>query len=112
MEEEYEFRAWDEKQNYMAYQGTPDLETIQSFMFHFGDKLLMQYLGIRDRNGKKVYKGDIIKNVDDVFCVDGFIGEHTDEFDSYIGIRSPWLINKGVVIGNIIENSDIELNCN
>jgi hypothetical protein len=37
------FRAWDESQKYMAYQGTPDLETLQSFIFHFGDKPLMQF---------------------------------------------------------------------
>jgi hypothetical protein len=51
MMREIKFRAWDESQNYMAYQGTPDLETIQSFMHHFGDKLLMQFTGIKDKNG-------------------------------------------------------------
>lgn len=35
------FRAWDKSQNYMAYQGTPDLETLQSFIFHFGEDELM-----------------------------------------------------------------------
>ena len=31
----FKFRAWYEKEKYMAIQGTPDLETLQSFMFHF-----------------------------------------------------------------------------
>lgn len=60
MNREIKFRAWDKSQNYMAYQSTPDLETIQSFMHHFGDKELMQFTGLHDMNGKEIYEGDII----------------------------------------------------
>jgi len=60
MYREIKFRAWDEINNKMAYQGSPDLETIQSFMQHYGDKTLMQSTGLYDRNQKEIYELDLM----------------------------------------------------
>lgn len=118
MAREIKFRAWDESQKYMAYQGTPDLETIQSFMHHFGDKQLQQYTGLKDKNGKEVYEWDILKtDFDNVgvvkfgngsYCPDyywvdwqGFYLDGTIESFSEVDVRD-W-----IVLGNVCENPEL-----
>ena len=119
------FRVWDEEQKYMAYQGTPDLETLQSFIFHFGDKELMQFTGLHDKNGKEIYTGDILqlKRLDGsvlfykIFCVKGgfAFNAHQDDFykpqseiyfyESTSDMQSSSFISSLQIIGNIHEDS-------
>ena len=65
-----EFRAWDVDEQFMAVQGTSDIETIGSFAHHYlwntkaiesGKLIIMLWIGLKDMNGIKVFKGDIVE---------------------------------------------------
>jgi uncharacterized phage protein (TIGR01671 family) len=113
------FRAWISSQNYMAIQGTPDLETLQSFMFHYGnEENIMQFTGLSDKNGSKIFEGDIVSfinagGLDDdygviYFCETRFkfaiINEKTDLDEDLYNITRPAIIK---VIGNVFENPEL-----
>lgn len=61
-EREIKFRAWDKKWLFMTYPCT--LEDIKNgFEGIFGkNKDLMQYTGLKDKNGKEIYEGDIVNH--------------------------------------------------
>jgi hypothetical protein len=119
MKREIKFRAWNENGKYMSYQGEPDVETLTSFIYHYGDDTLMQFTGLKDEGGagKEVYEDDILASTKDgtlmnwlvVFqngCFgirnihgDGFVNRH-----EFYPIDREYFFQDRVVIGNLHEN--------
>lgn len=123
MSREIKFRAWDYDTNTMVY---PDSELETTFCFdkvglsvyhNNGQEMssfeLMQYTGLKDRNGKEIYEGDIIKFTDnyntDIPEKIGVVKFNNASFYITDGAYScyRWIDINVEVIGNIYENPDL-----
>lgn len=121
MSREIKFRAWVTEglfvvhnQPYMATQGEPDIETLQSFMHHYSDeKNLMQYIGLKDKNKKEIYEGDILSDSKGGY---GVVEYRQPQFVVWADDKH-WALAEGKinmdkleyteVIGNIYENPEL-----
>jgi len=135
----HEYRAWIkdyETDEYYMYEWHKDLFSDMSPVTRYGsefpdpddpDIILMQYVGMKDMNGKEIYEGDIIRkemcDYDDPAYghygaigvvkyyeeVMGFIIDAIDEgetaFYDNMGTNFSWYEIE--VIGNIHENPDL-----
>ena len=123
---EIKFRAWDKQLRRMGI-----LDGQNSFCIFEDDVFeVMQYTGLKDKNGKEIYEGDIIKYIDpfarpevdhiqgEVFFGSGEYSIHAMGADDQYNYQG-WLIKNKyftepltqnsceVVIGNIYENPEL-----
>ncbi|EBF5150467.1 hypothetical protein FH008_04675 [Listeria monocytogenes] len=121
---EIEFRAWDKEVKEMDYN--PSVIEIwqnkpinEQFRLESEEKLVwMQYTGLKDKNGKKIFEGDIVRNINGEYSYIGIVNK--DRYTFYIkGVApkdnydfadvSDTVTGKSslIVIGNIHENLDL-----
>ncbi len=120
---EIKFRAWDKKENKMQqvvqilygheasnYPLSVDFfRSVKSRLIE--DIELMQYTGLKDKNGVEIYEGDIIKMESGITQLIKFgegLFEVWDDENTKGFPFGLWNINKdSEVIGNIYENKEL-----
>lgn len=72
-----------------------------------------QYTGLKDKNGKEIYEGDIVKATSDQYENENFIGKVIFDEGSFLtwinnnDIRGIWGEDDIEIIGNIYENPEL-----
>jgi uncharacterized phage protein (TIGR01671 family) len=111
MSREIKFRAWSSnlkklskpftlKASVLNFTNDEGLGNIKSIE----DEIVQQFTGLKDKDGKEIYEGDILDNRWVVFFNDGMFGV----FDKhhYMGLNS-YMSKFRKVIGNIHENPEL-----
>lgn len=117
------FRAWDRfKQRWSNYKINDDTVYFMdkntgvwygSYNKRYKDFNLMQYTGLKDKNNKEIYEGDIlsdgnVKNLYKVIFENGsFRTEYKGDFEEYSFDLIDVVAQGCEVVGNIYENPEL-----
>ncbi|MCY8837585.1 YopX family protein [Bacillus atrophaeus] len=98
---EIKFRSWIKDKKEMLYEFTLKQPTVSNCK----KNILMQYTGLKDKNGREIYEGDIVTHLNEKYEIT--TNPFTQEFvvDSDTGQERLGVLNNQVeVIGNIYED--------
>ena len=113
---EIKFRAWDKKtKNMYQVKGISftwrwaswDTEVLQSQYKGFDDIELMQFTGLRDKNGKEIWEGDILEYADKSGMGVVRFGEGAFYLETNLKNWRGDIYESEEVIGNIWENPEL-----
>lgn len=121
MNREIKFRCWDTENKQMldvqeldwqdSYDGQPMIRTtMYNDYFDTEDVILMQYTGLKDKNGKEIYEGDIVKSYYYIDTPDGEQERYNKKVIKYNDVLCEYNIDAFEnieVIGNIYENPEL-----
>jgi len=97
---EMKFRAWHNKDKFMTYK----FERWLISVFNNKKYHVMQYTGLKDKNNKEIYEGDILLN--DYYGKSQIIVKWiADGFN--VNLLSKGGAKKCEIIGNIYQNSEL-----
>lgn len=112
-----QFRAWDKSEEMMCFVSIIDFEHKEVTLLYptetykeddksFDEIELMQYTGLKDKNGKEIYEGDIVRWVD----IDGKIYTSKVFFKNGAFLPVCNIFRQSIdceIIGNIYEDEDL-----
>lgn len=112
------FRAWDKEEKKMYFDVQNNYDNIrEQTCFQDNNLELMQYTGLKDKNGKEIYEGDILKTPrnrkarvvfgNGAFWFVGFPFYEKSFFDKQSKTWKSQNAEKWEVIGNIHENPEL-----
>jgi len=91
----------------MVYQGDPDFETLESFIFHYGADYLMLNTGMKHKNGKYQFRHDIVNHPGAGLAVVVFSSSCSFMVRSIMSGVYYKMSENAEIIGNAMENPEL-----